>query len=63
MKKRREARIIALEILYQQEITSQPLNEIMKTHDSLGKKFDEFSKAILTGVENNLSEIFLKHVK
>lgn len=57
MKKRREARIRALEILYQQEITGQPLEEIIETYKEQGQVLNEFTEKIIFGVENNIREI------
>lgn len=57
MKKRREARVRALEILYQHEITGQSIDEIIKVKKSLGQPVDEFSLELIKGVEVHLKEI------
>lgn len=57
MKKRREARIKALEVLYQNEITEQRIGEIIELQKTLGIEPDEFTLRLIYGVEEHLDKI------
>ncbi len=59
MQVRRKARTIALEIIYQREITKASLDEIMRNRNRAGEGEppSEFSMKLIKGVINHQSEI------
>lgn len=59
MQDRRKARTIALEIIYQKEITNYPLDEIIKNRLRMGEYEipSEFSMSLVRGVLNHQEEL------
>ena len=59
MQVRRKARTIALEIIYQREITKASLDEIIRNRNRAGEgePSSEFSMKLINGVVNHQSEI------
>lgn len=57
MKKRREARIKALEVLYQHEISQEPIDDVIDVLKQIEVKFPEFAEDLIYGVMKNLTAI------
>jgi N utilization substance protein B len=57
LKKRRESRIKALEVLYQQEMTGQSIGEILDLQKSLNITLDDFTLGLIKGVDKHIEQI------
>ncbi len=67
MRKRTQSREWALKLLYQAEVAHRPLKEIaeefVQSHDVKNQEVKDFCKALILGVEKNLSGIDEKIVE
>lgn len=57
MARRRDARRLAVSILYQADLAGRPPAEVLDEHRALGSRVPGFAEQLVTGVEENRQEL------
>jgi len=56
-RRRRAARRVALDILYQADVTGAAPNEVLRGWEGAGREVPDYARAVVTGVERDLAGI------